>query len=56
MNYDYGFIKAYKTQPAVYSELKITPSKLNFAVGYMYTFGKDQHEEAPKRTFEATEE
>ncbi|MBK6275438.1 MAG: PorT family protein [Saprospirales bacterium] len=56
VNYDYGFIKAYKTQPAVYSELKITPSKLNFAVGYMYTFGKDQHEEAPKRTFEATEE
>jgi hypothetical protein len=28
VNYDYGFIKAYKTQPAVYSELKITPSKL----------------------------
>lgn len=56
VNYDHGFLKAYKNQPAQYVDMKITPSKLNVAIGFLYSFGKDQHEEAPKRTFETTEE
>ena len=53
INYDYGFIKTFRTEePAYFSQpekLKITSSKLMIGVGFLYTFGKSQAEEAPKR-------
>lgn len=53
INYDYGLIKSFKNEePGFFPEptkIKITPSKLVIGVGFLYTFGKSQAEEKPKR-------
>jgi len=53
INYDYGFLDVYKNgTPSYYikpDKLKITNSKLMIGVGFIYTFGKSQAEEKPKR-------
>jgi hypothetical protein len=52
LNYDFGFIEAYRDGAPDYfnnaEKLKLTNSKLNIGVGYIYTFGKSQAEERPK--------
>lgn len=53
INYDLGFLKVYRNGvPASFvnnEDLNLRPSKLTIGVGYMYSFGKSQSEEAPKR-------
>lgn len=53
INYDYGFIKTFRNdEPAYFNnppKLTIRNSKLMIGVGFLYTFGKSQAEEAPKR-------
>lgn len=53
LNYDYGFIKVFRHgTPTYYNKadrVKLTNSKLMIGVGFLYTFGKSQAEEAPKR-------
>ena len=53
INYDYGFLKTFKNEVPAYfpspEKVKITPSRLTIGVGYIYTFGKSQAEEKPKR-------
>ena len=53
INYDYGLIKSFRGEEPDFfpapSKIKITPSKLTIGVGYIYTFGKSQAEEKPKR-------
>lgn len=53
INYDYGFIKTFRNEEPAYfnnpPKLTIRNSKLMIGVGFLYTFGKSQSEEAPKR-------
>ena len=53
INYDLGFTKTFRgTAPAYFNQpdkLSLHSSKLMIGVGFLYTFGKSQAEEAPKR-------
>ena len=53
VGYDYGFIKTFRNEEPAYfnqpQKLKIAASKLLIGVGYSYSLGKSQAEEAPKR-------
>lgn len=53
INYDFGFIKEFKNgTPSYFSnpdKVKLSGSKLVIGVGYIYSFGKSQAEEKPKR-------
>lgn len=53
INYDYGLIKSFRNEEPGYfpapDKIKITPSRLTIGVGFLYTFGKSQAEEKPKR-------
>lgn len=60
LNYDYGFIKVYRNgTPAYYNKpdrTTLTNSKLMIGVGFLYTFGKSQAEETPKRPVPVADE
>lgn len=53
ITYDYGFIKTFRNQEPVYfnqpEKVQIKASKLLLGVGYAYSLGKSQAEEAPNR-------
>ena len=54
INYDFGLYKTFKngTTPSYFNEpqkVSLTSSKFMIGVGYIYTFGKSQAEEQPKR-------
>lgn len=53
INYDYGMMTVFRgTAPSYFNKpekLKIQNSKLMIGVGFLYTFGKSQAEEKPKR-------
>jgi len=60
LNYDYGLVDVFREgTPAYYNnpqKLKITNSKIMIGVGFLYTFGKSQAEEAPKRPVPVADE
>ncbi len=60
LNYDYGFIKVFRNgTPEYYNKpdrTQLTNSKLMVGVGFLYTFGKSQAEEAPKRPVPVADE
>lgn len=60
INYDLGFMNTFRgTAPAYFNnpeKLRIMNSKLMIGVGFLYTFGKSQAEEAPKRVTAPEEE
>lgn len=59
INYDYGFIKSFRgDEPSYFSnpeKIKLGASKLTIGVGFLYTFGKSQAEEKPKRATDVGE-
>jgi hypothetical protein len=59
VNYDFGVIKTFRNGTPSYftnpSEVKLTNSKFMIGVGYLYTFGKSQAEEKPKRITDAVQ-
>ncbi|MDB5225914.1 MAG: hypothetical protein JWN78_107 [Bacteroidota bacterium] len=56
VNYDFGLYKVFKNGTPSYfkdpDKVKLTPSRVMIGVGYIYSLGKSQAEEKPKRATE----